>query len=72
MTKYATVFGRSISDDICVDGVGGHARTVILRVSPGSMTVEIQLEADQAREIGLALMDAATAVEKNLDPEAAN
>lgn len=60
-----TVFARKLADDIEVEGdVGHYGRIVFLRLDSGSLSIELELDPEQAREVGLALMDAASAVEK--------
>lgn len=58
------VYENKISDDVEVTADVGYGRGVTLKVCPGSLSWEWYMEPDQAREIGLALMDAANAVDK--------
>lgn len=58
------VYDNKISDDVEVTADVGYGRGVTLKVCPGSLSWEWYMEPDQAREIGLALMDAANAVDK--------
>ena len=58
------VFARAIADDLRVEGTVGYGPAVTLRVSPGDMKFEFSMDPDVARELGVALMDAAAAADQ--------
>lgn len=58
------VFSRDVSDDVSISAHVGYGRSVSVEVTVGSLSVDLSLEPQEARDLALALMDAATAAEK--------
>lgn len=58
------VLERTVTDEISVRGLVGYGRSVSLDVSATNIYVSLHLEPQEARDLAVALMDAATAAEK--------
>jgi hypothetical protein len=57
------VFRREVSEDITVTAHVGYGRSVSFEISTETLSVDLGLEPGRARQVAVALMDAATAAE---------
>lgn len=61
------VYGNQVREDVSVRAaIGFGSGTVTLTMSPGDMTWTCDMSAETARDLGLALMDAASAIDQRL------
>jgi hypothetical protein len=58
------VMEKHVTDDLSVRALVGYGRSVSLDVDTGAVYVSLHLEPHQARELAVALMDAAAAAER--------
>lgn len=66
------VYRRDVSDDIAVACHVGYGRAVSLEIQTGSLAVDLSLEPEHAREVAVALMEAATKAETAPSPNSSS
>ena len=60
-------YGNQVREDVAVRGrLGFGTGTVTLIMSPGDMKFTCDMDAETARDLGVALMDAANAIDQRL------